>query len=94
MDAVEWLKEQITFDADGERWTNFIDCYDLSGFFNKAKGLEQEQKDNFAIGFAEWLSDNCTEIHKVGEHKGKYYLLQKAEFYTIQELLQIYKSQL
>lgn len=53
-----------------------------------------EITDNFAIGFAEWLSDNCTEIHKVGGHKGKYYLLQKAEFYTIQELLQIYKSQL
>ncbi len=43
MTAVEWLKEQITFDADGERWASFIDCYDLSEFFNKAIEMEKQQ---------------------------------------------------
>ncbi len=93
MEAVEWLKEQITFDADGEIWTNFIDCYDLTEFFNKAKELEQENKDNFAIGFAEWINNN-------------YWLLSSDDLWYYKsdgnnndgidttELLQIYKSQL
>lgn len=49
--------------------------------------------DDYAIEFAEWMSDNCTEIQKTGNHKGKYFLLQKGDFFTSKQLLKIFKKE-
>lgn len=42
--AVEWLMEQISYDNGyGERLNSYIETFDLSEFFKKAKEIEKEQ---------------------------------------------------
>jgi hypothetical protein len=42
--AVEWLMEQISYDNGyGERVNSYIETFDLSDFFKKAKDIEKQQ---------------------------------------------------
>jgi hypothetical protein len=49
--AVEWLCEQYHLKQDIE-------------IVKQAKEMEKEQQDEFAIGFAEWLFENCDSFPK------------------------------
>ena len=49
--------------------------------------------EEFAVEFAEWMSDNATEIQKTGNYKGKYFLLKKGDFFTAKELLKLFKKE-
>jgi hypothetical protein len=66
--AVEWLE----------------DCFNrygavLKSDFIKAKEIEKEQQDDFAIGFAEWIVKNCNH--------------SKLKTLDYKELLEIYKKE-
>ncbi len=64
------------------------------GYDNLALAEKCEQiTDDFSVNFAEWFSDNCTEVMKEGKHIGKYYYLKELDFYTTTELLQIFKTE-
>ena len=71
MTAVEWLEQQL-FNKLGKFTKGDID---------KAKEMEKQQQDDFAIGFAEWLRG---------------YRYDNAEIYhmsSTKELLEIYKEE-
>ena len=61
--------------------------------WNRKDKFEQEQKDDFAIGFAEWLSMFSQEFE---DGDLRYWNKQKDKWESkaLSELLQIYKSQL
>jgi hypothetical protein len=70
--AVEWLEERLNISFK-ENITS------LKGFFVIAKEQENEQKDEFAIGFSKWIIINCN-------HKNLEYL-------DLKKLLEIYKKE-
>jgi hypothetical protein len=57
--AVEWLLGNLISDPISEAdFENNINCW------NEAEEIEKKQKDEFAIGFAEWLFENCDNFPK------------------------------
>jgi hypothetical protein len=59
MTAVEWLMANLISEPISEAdFENNIDCW------NEAEEMEKQQQDEFAIGFAEWLFENCNTFPK------------------------------
>lgn len=69
--AVEWLVEQLRMQTP---------LYTKEQIIEIAKEMESRQKDEFAIGFAEWLVIRYNEDIIFDE-------------YTTKELLEIYKKE-
>lgn len=101
--AVEWLEEKLDdslSDTDYLTWK--LVCEDIK----QAKEMEKKQIvdasqtvdqcvqmcDDFAVGFADFIEGNCTSVMPIGKYKGKRMLLQRQDFYTTSELLEIYKQ--
>ncbi|CAB4136444.1 hypothetical protein UFOVP309_8 [uncultured Caudovirales phage] len=63
--------------------------YEDSGYRKKQ---EQKEKDEFAIGFAEWM--NKTE-NRLGYHetKNEWYHFDSGKWITTKQLLEIYKKE-
>ena len=59
--------------------------YEDSGYREKQI---QKQKEEFAIGFAEWLNEEYSYYHGDGE----YYDHVANKWYKLKELLEIYKK--
>jgi hypothetical protein len=69
--AVEWLQEALSLTFEKEM--------QFEGLFQQAKELEKQQREEFAIGFAEWL------IEKEREHPNR--------IIRGKRLLEIYKKE-
>jgi len=85
MTAVKWLEKKLV-----ESGINFLS--EEVEFIEQAKEMEEQQQDDFAIGFAEWSSfyREKNRNHKLDmlHSKSKY-----DESYTTKELLEIYKKE-
>jgi hypothetical protein len=77
--AVEWLVEELTEfkNEDGIYCTTFLYNFEIA----KAKQMEKEQQDTFAIEFAEWYENDVLA-------KGDYEMITKDK----KELLEIFKE--
>lgn len=74
--AVEWLRDQIASkNDDGFYIIDSLD--DVVNVFKQAKEMEKQQRDDFAIEFAEWRLTT---------------FLKNADQYTMKELLEIFKK--
>ena len=82
--TVEWLYERL------ERMIPRTALYniDKEKYFNKSKEMEKKQRDDFAIGFAEWikLQPKYKKIKKSGLDNCYIEMSSK-------ELLEIYKKE-
>ena len=56
MTAIEWLAKEIF--RKYKFTLQQLNCQPLEGAIEQAKEMEKQQKDDFAIGFAEWLREN------------------------------------
>ena len=72
--AIEWFNDEILIHL------NFDQRLYLKDIFKQAKEMENQQQDEFAIGFAEWLVIRYNED-----------IIYDA--YTKEELLEIYKKE-
>ncbi len=79
--AVEWL-EQIAMNG-------FITPED----FEKAKKMEKQQKNEFAIGFAEWCIKKRIDFFDSTEIGETYTIDGFVSKYKMNELLEIYKKE-
>jgi len=79
MTAVKWLEKKLV-----ESGINFLS--EEVEFINQAKEMEEQQQDEFAIGFAEWIWGNCFNIFN---DRFNY----KDDEYSLKELLEIYKKE-
>ena len=76
--AVEWLVQE----TPNMHWE---DAY-WADLFERAKEMEKQEQDEFAIGFAEWVEYSCWKI------ESDRYLYEDDQFST-KELLEIYKKE-
>ena len=62
----------------------------IQGFYIDLDRVEECEKiaDDFAIGFAEWINENC-----FNQGYGFYNRNYKDEAFTLKELLEIYKKE-
>ena len=79
--AVEWLVKEL-------QESDYIpkDSLIMNYVINRAKEMEKQKKDEFAIEFNEWLIIKCDL-----QPHGVYQLF--GEEYTMNELLEIYKKE-
>ena len=66
---------------------------EIADVLSQAKELEEKQRDKFAIEFQNFINVNCMYPIIDGEYKGKRMLIQDQKYYTINELLEIYKKE-
>ena len=63
MTTVEWLEDCLTEQYPNGKFV-WNTRADIEALFKRAKEMEKQQQDNFAIGFAEWLFENCDSFPK------------------------------
>ena len=83
MTAVEWLEQQL-FNKLGKFTKGDID---------KAKEMEKQQQDEFAIGFAEWCIKKRIDFFDSTEIGETYTIDGFVSKYKMNELLEIYKKE-
>lgn len=83
MTAVEWLEQQL-FNKLGKFTKGDID---------KAKEMEKQQQDEFAIGFAEWCIKKRIDFFDSTEIGETYTINGFVSKYKMSELLEIYKKE-
>lgn len=91
MTAVEWLVNEILvevdrYDDEGNKigidyWNAYTSCTSLLEYVNKAKKMEKQQKDDYAIEFAEWIDDIIVDRKILYDTS------------SIKELLEIFKNE-
>jgi hypothetical protein len=87
--AVEWLYERL------ERMIPRTALYniDKEEYFNKAKEIEKQQQNEFAIGFAEWCIKKRIDFFDSTEIGETYTINGFVSKYKMNELLEIYKKE-
>ena len=81
--AVEWLINEL--DLDNNPWNMKI--------INKAKEMEKEQQEKFAVGFGEWINNN--RINLITHRTEIIWHHSNLEMWiTTKELLEIYKKEI
>ncbi len=79
MTAVEWLCEKYHLKQDIE-------------IVKEAKEMDKQQQDEFAIGFAEWITSEKSKYSILyGNQEKRFATFEKD--YTAKELLEIYKKE-
>ena len=43
MSSIEWLKQQLTYQYEGQTLNKFYDWKDISEIYNKAKGMHKQE---------------------------------------------------
>lgn len=81
MTALEWLIEKI-------EWHTGLEYLYEEDYVIKAKEMEKQQKDDYAIDFVCWLMDNCKLISTPEEENVLWNY--DSEDYTIDRLLEIF----
>jgi hypothetical protein len=86
--TVEWLQEQLK-DVNYNPLEKNGYSNALERLYEQAKEMEKQKKDEFAIGFAEWLVSNC---YCEDDH---WWLIKVSGdvIKTSKELLEIYKKE-
>jgi hypothetical protein len=86
MTAVQWLQEALSIHLTFEQQMQF------EGLFQQAKEMEKQQQDEFAIGFAKWITSEKSEYSILyGNQEKRFATFEKD--YTSKELLEIYKKE-
>lgn len=50
MTAVEWLEDKLTYaNGHGMRYNRYHETRDLSEYFEEAKKIEKQEKENYSI---------------------------------------------
>jgi hypothetical protein len=84
MKTVQWLQEALSLTFEQEM--------KFEGLFQQAKEMENKEQDKFAIGFAEWLTNEKSEYSILyGNQEKRFATFEKD--YTPKELLEIYKKE-
>ena len=93
--AVEWLFEELH--SSIEKFKNHNDY--VKGYLlhkinahKQAREMEKQQQDEFAIGFADWLTNEKSEYSVMYGNQEKRFATFNEDF-TIKELLEIYKKE-
>lgn len=86
--AVEWLYERL------ERMIPRTALYniDKEEYFNKAKEMEKQQQDEFAIGFASWCIKKRVDFFDSTEIGETYTIDGNVSKYKMKELLEMYRN--
>ena len=81
--AVEWIIQELK-DLGNYK-------YSLEKLLEQAKEMEKEQQDEFAIGFAEWFTNEKSEYSIMYGNQEKRFATFTKE-YTTKQLLEIFKN--
>jgi hypothetical protein len=84
MTTVQWLQEALSLTFEQEM--------KFEGLFQQAKEMEKQQQDEFAIGFAKWITSEKSKYSILyGNQEKRFATFEKD--YTAKELLEIYKKE-
>jgi len=84
--AVKWFFDEII-----KTYWDYMTSERQDELFEKAEEIEKQQQDEYAIGFAEWFTDNTLRVDLDGYKT--FGDTDETKPHTIKELLEIYKKE-